>query len=70
MLATPAPPRQIHAGLLLTGAEPGHPVRFLPKFVPPAGTPIAIELHWTEEGKPRPRRRPRMDQGRTGGHRP
>src|SRR5262245_8416505 len=44
ILATDAPPRQIHAGLLLTGAEPGHPVRFVPKFEPPAGTPVAIEL--------------------------
>ena len=38
ILATDAQPRQIHAGLLLTGAEPGHPVRFLPKFEPPTGT--------------------------------
>jgi hypothetical protein len=48
ILATDAPPRLIHAGLLLTGAEPGHPVRFLPKFEPPAGTPIAIDLEWAE----------------------
>ena len=53
VLATPAPPRLIHAGLLLTGAEPGHPIRFLPKFIPPSGSPIGIELHWTEDGKPR-----------------
>ncbi len=53
VLATPASPRRIHAGLLLTGAEPGHPIRFLPKFVPPSGSPIGIEVHWTEEGKPR-----------------
>jgi hypothetical protein len=46
ILATEAQPRQIHAGLLLTGAEPGHPVRFLPKFEPPTGTAIAIELTW------------------------
>ena len=46
ILATEAQPRQIHAGLLLTGAEPGHPVRFLPKFEPPTGTPIAIEVIW------------------------
>jgi hypothetical protein len=46
ILATDAQPRSIHAGLLLTGAEPGHPVRFVPKFEPPAGTPIAIELLW------------------------
>ena len=38
ILATAAAPRQIHAGLLLTGAEAGHPVRFLPKFEPPTGT--------------------------------
>lgn len=53
ILSTPANPRQIHAGLLLTGAEVGHPVRFLPKFVPPSGTPIAIELVWEEGGKTR-----------------
>jgi hypothetical protein len=52
ILATQARPREIHAGLLLTGAEPGHPVRFLPKFEPPAGTRIAIELHWIVGGKP------------------
>ncbi|MGA2699579.1 MAG: YdjY domain-containing protein [Isosphaeraceae bacterium] len=51
ILATDAQPRQIHAGLLLTGAEPGHPVRFQPKFEPPAGTPIAIELLWMTDGK-------------------
>ena len=51
ILATDAQPRQIHAGLLLTGAEPGHPVRFEPKFEPPAGTPIAIELLWMTDGK-------------------
>lgn len=48
ILATEAPPRTIHAGLLLTGAEVGHPVRFRPKFEPPAGTPIQIELQWTD----------------------
>ncbi len=51
IVATDAQPRQIHAGLLLTGAEPGHPVRFQPKFEPPAGTPIAIEMYWKTEGK-------------------
>jgi hypothetical protein len=51
ILATQARPRDIHAGLLLTGAEPGHPVRFLPKFEPPAGEKIAIELRWKVGGK-------------------
>jgi hypothetical protein len=51
ILATDAPPRLIHAALLLTGAEVGHPVQFQPKFAPPAGTPIAIELRWQQDGK-------------------
>jgi hypothetical protein len=51
ILATDAVPQKIHAGLLLTGAEPGHPVRFQPKFEPPSGSPINIELEWTEGGK-------------------
>jgi hypothetical protein len=51
ILATDAVPRQIHAGLLLTGVVPGHPVRFVPKFEPPAGPAIAIELLWSQDGK-------------------
>jgi hypothetical protein len=51
ILATDAPPRLIHAALLATGAEVGHPVQFLPKFEPPAGSPIAIELRWLQDGK-------------------
>jgi hypothetical protein len=51
ILATDAIPSQIHAGLLLTGARSGHPVRFLPKFEPPAGSPIAIGLRWRQDGK-------------------
>ncbi len=53
ILATAAVPRSIQAGLLLTGAQPGHPVRFDPAYEPPAGTPIAIELSWRDEaGQP------------------
>lgn len=51
VLATAAPARGIHAALLLAGAEVGHPVRFRPKYEPPAGTPIAIDLEWTADGK-------------------
>jgi hypothetical protein len=53
IVATDAPPRRIHTALLLTGAEVGHPVQFQPKFEPPAGTPIAIEMRWLQDGKPR-----------------
>ena len=51
ILATEAPPKIIHAALILTGANPGHPVRFEPKFEPPAGDLIAIEVEWTRAGQ-------------------
>jgi hypothetical protein len=51
VLATPAVPVRIKAGLLLTGAEPGTPVRFLPEFRPPTGTPIAVDVEWEIDGK-------------------
>jgi hypothetical protein len=51
ILATDADPRLIHLVLNLTGAQEGHPVRFVPKFEPPAGSAIAIELQWQENGK-------------------
>lgn len=51
ILSTDAVPRQMHAGLLLAGAEAGKPVQFRPEFRPPSGTPIAIELEWSEGGK-------------------
>jgi hypothetical protein len=51
IVATDAPPRLIHAGLILTGAEPGHPAQFVPKFEPPAGTATAIELLWEQDGQ-------------------
>jgi len=53
-LTTEARPRLIHAGLLLCGAEQGHPVRYEPKFEPPTGSAIAIDLEWIDTaGKPR-----------------
>ncbi len=51
VLATEAPPKLIQAGLLLTGAEVGHPVRFDPKFEPPAGSAISIEVEWEKDGQ-------------------
>jgi hypothetical protein len=53
VLATDAAPRLIHAGLILSAGEPGHPMRYQPKFEPPAGPPIAIELEWSENGASR-----------------
>jgi hypothetical protein len=51
ILATDAAASLIHAALLATGAKPGHPVRFLPKFEPPAGSAIGIEFTWRQDGK-------------------
>ena len=51
ILATDASPKLIHAGLLLTGVEPGHPVRYRPEFEPPEGPPIAINAEWNERGE-------------------
>ena len=53
ILATEAPPRLIHAGLILAGATPGHPVRFDPQFEPPAGGEIRIEVEWSQAGQVR-----------------
>jgi hypothetical protein len=50
ILATDAVPSMIHAGLLAAGARKGEPVQFLPKFVPPSGSPIAIDLRWRQDG--------------------
>jgi hypothetical protein len=51
IVSTDAPPRAIHAALILSGAKEGHPVQFQPKFEPPTGTPIAIELRWLQDAK-------------------
>lgn len=46
-----APAFLIHTALLAVGAEPGHPVRFNPKFVPPTGDEIEITLQWQADGQ-------------------
>jgi len=51
IIATEADPRRIHAGLLLTGAEPGHPVHFKPEFEPPAGAKIDVKVRYMKQGK-------------------
>src|SRR5882757_4318821 len=39
----------VHAALLSLGAEPGHPVRFQPEFMPPAGTEIDVLVRYLDE---------------------
>lgn len=42
-------PSIVHAGLLATGAEAGHPAKFEPEFVAPTGTEVAIEVRWKDD---------------------
>jgi hypothetical protein len=44
-----AKPSIVHAALLALGAAPGHPVRFQPKYVPPSGTELLIEVRWKDK---------------------
>jgi hypothetical protein len=39
----------VHAGLVALGAEPGHPVRFQPEYLPPAGTEIEVLVRYRDE---------------------
>jgi hypothetical protein len=43
--------REIHKALLLAGAEPGAPIQFQPKLVPPSGTSIKVFVEYQENGK-------------------
>ncbi len=42
-------PSLVHIGLLALGAEPGHPVQFQPKFVPPSGPEVEVTLVWQDD---------------------
>jgi len=39
----------VHTGLVALGAEPGHPVRFQPQYIPPAGTEIDVFIRYLDE---------------------
>ena len=51
ILAVDAKAHEIHSGLLVLGARPGHPVSFSPKYQPPAGQRIDIFLQWTDKNR-------------------
>jgi hypothetical protein len=53
ILAADADARDIHKALLLAGAEPGHPVKFVPpdKRLPPSGTKIKVLLQYSLKGQ-------------------
>jgi len=40
----------VHSALLAVGAEPGSPVRFLPKYTPAHGVKIDVTVYWTDKG--------------------
>ena len=43
-------PSIVHPCLQAVGAKEGHPVVFQPKFSPPTGTEVAIEVRWKDAG--------------------
>ena len=49
VVAVNTPARFVHAGLLYLGAKPGPPVQFEPKYRPAGGTPILVEVLWTDQ---------------------
>jgi len=62
IIAADVDARKIHEALLLAGATPGEPAKWVPfekngkeevKFFPPRGTPIEVEVTYTLNGKER-----------------
>ena len=51
ILAADIDARDLHAALMVAGAEPGKPVSYDPKFTPPTGTTVKIFLEYEEKGK-------------------
>lgn len=51
ILAFDGDARDIHKALLLTGATPGTPVRFQPKYEPATGQSIKVTLVYEHDGK-------------------
>src|SRR5262249_29357870 len=53
ILAADVDARHIHTALIAAGAEPGHPIKFVPpdKRLPPTGTKIKVSLQYQDKGK-------------------
>ncbi|MHB1424154.1 MAG: YdjY domain-containing protein [Gemmataceae bacterium] len=51
ILSADADARQIHAALLAAEAEPGSPVRYVPKYRPASGTTIKVSLQYKDHDK-------------------
>jgi hypothetical protein len=42
-------PSIVHTALLALGAKPGKPVQFDPKYIPPSGAEVAINVAWMDQ---------------------
>lgn len=51
VLAAEIDARDVHTALVLCKAEPGHPVKFRPKYQQATGTPIKITLEYKDKDK-------------------
>ena len=49
VLSVPVEASKVHAALLVVGAEPGNPARFVPDYRPARGTQVDVWLFWTDE---------------------
>ncbi len=50
-------PSIVHAALLALGAKPGKPVQYDPKFIPPSGTEVEIDVSWMDQNGKRQKAR-------------
>jgi len=50
-------PSIVHGALLVLGAKPGKPVQFDPKYIPPSGTEVEIEVAWMDQNGKRQKAR-------------
>jgi hypothetical protein len=50
-------PSVVHTALLALGAKPGKPVQFDPKYIPPSGTEVAINVAWMDQNGKRQKTR-------------
>jgi hypothetical protein len=51
ILAADIDARHLHTALTLTGAKPGTPVQFAPRYSPATGTPIKVSLRYAKGNK-------------------
>jgi len=51
ILAADIDARDLHKALLTTGAEPGSPVQYQPRFKAPTGPTVKVSVQWEEKGK-------------------